>query len=241
MVGVRGFSSNFSDPCYPTDWATAKTNYYSPGVCPEDHTYAGVFSAQSLGTPYTSVNCCPSGMDFWDTTQCRTLINTSTYALLSDSETSAIISFPFTGFATPVTVVWGPKDLSLFTPSAAPAIAVADKEKKDAVGLSVGAKAGIGLGVALGILLLIGLSTLAASRIRKRRVKRLKVTSNSSSDGGFKPELPEDESVEGKTMPELDDQTESREMEGDAMFPELAHLIKPSELEVPHKVHELPG
>jgi hypothetical protein len=180
-------------------------------------------------------------MDFWDTTQCRTLINTSTYALLPNLETSAIISFPFTGFATPVTVVWGPEDLSLFTPSAAPAIAVADKEKKDAVGLSVGAKAGIGVGVALGILLLIGVSTLAVSRIRKRRVKRLKVTSNSSSDGGFKPELPGDESVEGKTMPELDDQTESREMEGDAMFPELAHLIKPSELEVPHKVHELPG
>ncbi|KAG9567808.1 hypothetical protein KCU71_g3536, partial [Aureobasidium melanogenum] len=240
-TNLDGFSSNFSDPCYPTDWATAKTNYYSPGVCPEDHTYAGVFSAQSLGTPYTSVNCCPSGMDFWDTTQCRTLINTSTYALLPNSETSATISLPFTGFATPVTVVWGPEDLSLFTPNAAPAIAVADKEKEDAVGLSVGAKAGIGLGVALGILLLIGVSTLAASRIRKRRVKRLKVTSNSSSYGDFKPELPGDESVEGKTMPELDDQTESREMEGDAMFPELAHLIKPSELEVPHKVHELPG
>lgn len=59
MVGVRGLSSNFSDPCYPTDWATAKINYYSPGVCPEDHTYVDVFTGQSSGTPYTSVNCCP--------------------------------------------------------------------------------------------------------------------------------------------------------------------------------------
>lgn len=42
-------------------------------------------------------------------------------------------------------------------------------------------------------------------------------------------------------MAELDDRTERREMEGDAMFPELDHLVKSSELEVPHRVHELPG
>lgn len=34
-------------------------------------------------------------------------------------------------------------------------------------------------------------------------------------------------------MTELNDQAETREMEGGAMFPELAHLIKSSELEVP--------
>ena len=78
-------------------------------------------------------------------------------------------------------------------------------------------------------------------RIRKKRNKRLEVASSSSSDAGFKPELSGDSSVEKRIMAELDDQTESREMEGDAMFPELEHLVKSSELEVPHKVHELPG
>lgn len=179
-------------------------------------------------------------MNFWDTTQCRTLITTSTYALLPNSETSGIFSFPFTGFATPVRVVWGLEDLPLFTPSAAPAIAVADQERKDAMGLSVEAKVGIGIGVGLGVLLLIGVGIFAESRVRKQRFKRLQVASNSSSDRDLKPELPAD-SVERKAMAELDDQTESTEMEGDAIFPELAHLIKPSELEVPQKVHELPG
>lgn len=176
-------------------------------------------------------------MDFSDGAQCRTLITTSTYVVLPDSKTSAISSFPFTEYAPPVRVVWGPGDLSLFTPSAAPAKAVANQKRKDAVGLSVGVKAGIGVGVGLGIILLIGVGIFATFRIRKKRVKRLQVASNSSSDGGLKPELPAD----SKAIAELDDQTESREMEGDGMFPELAHLIKPSELEVPHKVHELPG
>lgn len=63
----------------------------------------------------------------------------------------------------------------------------------------------------------------------------------SSDDVDAKPELSGDSSVARKTMAELDDQAESREMEGDALFPELAHLIKSSELEVPRKVHELPG
>lgn len=42
-------------------------------------------------------------------------------------------------------------------------------------------------------------------------------------------------------MVELHDQIESKEMEEDAMFPEIAHFIKPPELEVPQKFHELLG
>ncbi|CAD0107628.1 unnamed protein product, partial [Aureobasidium uvarum] len=229
--------------CYPTDWATAKTNYYIPGACPQGHTYAGIYFGQSLSAPYTSVNCCPSGMDLLGTTQCRTLITTPTHALLPNSKTSTISNFPFAGFATPLVVIWGPGDLSKFTPSAAPAIAVAKQAKEDAgtvsSGLSIGAKAGIGVGVSAGILLMVGVVIFAVFRVRKRRAKRL--APNSSDNGDFKSELPGDSSVERKTMAELDDQGESREMEGDAMFPELAHLIKSSELEVPHRVHELPG
>jgi hypothetical protein len=57
-VGTWGMSGSI-DPCYPPNWATAKTNYYTPGACPEGHTYAGIFLGQSLSASYTSVNCCP--------------------------------------------------------------------------------------------------------------------------------------------------------------------------------------
>lgn len=59
VFGFWGYPSASADPCYPTDWATAKTNYYTPGACPQGHTYAGIFVGQSLSVPYTSVNCCP--------------------------------------------------------------------------------------------------------------------------------------------------------------------------------------
>lgn len=172
-------------------------------------------------------------MDLLGTTQCSTLITTPTYVLLPNSQTSTIDFIPFTGFATPVRVVWGRDDLSTLTPSTAPAIAIAKNETVIGVettssGVSVGAKAGIGSRVSIGSLLWIGVIVFAVLRTRRRRAAQ--IASNPSDNAGFKPELSGNSSVERKMMSELNDQAESREMEADAIFPELAHLIKSSEL-----------
>ncbi|CAD0083048.1 unnamed protein product, partial [Aureobasidium vineae] len=239
LVGIWNYSSNSVDLCYPPDWATAKTNYYTPGVCPKGHTYAGIdVGSESLDVRYTPVNCCPSGMDLVGT-QYRTLVTTTTYALLPDLRTGTITNFPLSGFATPLRVVWNWDNLSKFTPNAAPVVAYANRDKPLSSGLSVGAKAGIGIGVALGVLLLVEVVIFAMFRVRKREAGQF--TPASPDEGDVKPEPAAVMALERKTMAEFDDQGESREMEGDAMFPELAHLIKSSELEVPHKVHELPG
>lgn len=43
------------DPCYPPGWETARSYYYSPGVCPYDHTMvtAAVYGVSTVAT------CCP--------------------------------------------------------------------------------------------------------------------------------------------------------------------------------------
>ncbi|CAD0096314.1 unnamed protein product, partial [Aureobasidium mustum] len=230
LVGVWGLSSDFVDPCYPDGWATAKENFYSPGACPEDHTYASIVFGTATSDPYTMVNCCSSvsGMELWDEDQCLTLITTSTY-------------FPIYWFGHSLGSDLGfTRSPEVYTKRCSSGSA-SKKEKQDAGTTSSGLSVGIGIGVALGMLISMGVIIFAVFRIRKKRAKRLQVASNSSSDGDLNPELPGDSSTEREIMAELDDQTESKEMEGDAMFPELEHLVKSSELEVPHKIHELPG
>lgn len=172
-------------------------------------------------------------------TECHTLITTSTYALMPDLNTISITTFPFTGVATPVSVVWGPKDLGSFTPRAAPSIAVAnmfnDQTADPSPGLSTGAKAGISVGAAVACLSLLGLGLFfLLIRRRKRRA------TTPSADIDPKAELPGDSSAQKKLLHEFDTYTEIKEMQGDAVVPELAAQTKRAELDVPHRVHELP-
>lgn len=58
-AGVWRYRDDSADPCYPPLWATAKANHYTPGACPEGHTYARISRGLSSASSYTSVNCCP--------------------------------------------------------------------------------------------------------------------------------------------------------------------------------------
>lgn len=180
-------------------------------------------------------------MDLVDT-ECHTTITTPTYALMPDLKTVSITDFPFIGVATALNVVWDSEDLDLFTPKSAPATGVANmlvvKTATSSPKLSSGSRAGIGVGVALGCLVLVGVMVFFVLRVRKRRARR--AASTAPDDVDVKPELSGDSTVSRKAVHELDGQKEAGEMEADAMFPELVHLIKSSELEVPHQVHELP-
>lgn len=181
-------------------------------------------------------------MDLEDT-ECHTTITTPTYALMPDLKTVFITDFPFIGVGTALNVVWGSEDLDLFTPKSAPATGVANMlvvktESSSPKELSSGSKAGIGVGVTLGCLVLVGVMVFFVLRVRKRRARR--AASTAPDDVDSKPELSGDSTVSSKAVHELNGQKEAGEMEADAMFPELAHLIKSSELEVPHQVHELP-
>ncbi|THZ35380.1 hypothetical protein D6C90_07374 [Aureobasidium pullulans] len=241
-LGVWRYQNDSADPCYPPLWATAKTNYYRPGACPSGHAYVRLALGGPISSQYTSVNCCPSGMDLVDT-KCHTTITTPTYALMPDLETFSITKFPFIGVATALNVVWVSEDLDLFTPKSAPATGVANMlvvktASSSPKELSSGSKAGIGVGVALGCLVLVGVMVFFVLRVRKRRARR--AASTAPDDVDSKPELSGDSTVSSKAVHELNGQKEAGEMEADAMFPELAHLIKSSELEVPHQVHELP-
>ncbi|THV78687.1 hypothetical protein D6D29_07473 [Aureobasidium pullulans] len=240
-LGVWRYQNESSDPCYPPLWATAKTNYYRPGACPSGHTYVRFALGGPISSQYTSVNCCPSSMDLVDT-ECHTTITTPTYALMPDLKTVSITDFPFVGVATALNVVWDSEDLDLFTPKSAPATGVANmlvvKTATSSPKLSSGSRAGIGVGVALGCLVLVGVIVTFVLRVRKRRARR--AASTAPDDVDSKPELSGDSTVSSKAVHELNGQKEAGEMEADAMFPELAHLIKSSELEVPHQVHELP-
>ncbi|THY12267.1 hypothetical protein D6D02_05294 [Aureobasidium pullulans] len=240
-LGVWRYQNESADACYPPLWATAKTNYYRPGACPSGHTYVRFALGGPISSQYTSVNCCPSGMDLVDT-ECHTTITTPTYAVMPDLKTVSITDFPFIGVATALNVVWDSEDLDLFTPKSAPATGVANmlvvKTATSSPKLSSGSRAGIGVGVALGCLVLVGVMVFFVLRVRKRRARR--AASTAPDDVDVKPELSGDSTVSRKAVHELDGQKEAGEMEADAMFPELAHLIKSSELEVPHQVHELP-
>lgn len=172
-------------------------------------------------------------------TECRTLITTPTYAVVSGSRTISITD-SFTGIATPLNVVWGPDDLISFTPRSAPSIAIASMFGGQSVAsstelsnstssrLSGGVKAGISVGTIAGSFALIGGIGLVWIRYRRRKQKLTEE----------KPAVDVESELPGDSVLPVSTETE---LHGDTTVSELASPATCPEMEVPNKVHELPG
>lgn len=218
-TGVWDLKAQYTDTCYPPDWATARDNHYTPGVCPYGYTLGALFPFGDT----TSVGCCLSGMTYITSQgMCQTIITSSTTGFLPSSQTVTITTFPFTGMATPVNVAWATTDLTAFTPTSAPLQILATFQSSPnttqsspaaiqsslATPLSSGANASIGVGVALAVFVLLGAGFLFL-RFKKRRkqshVEPASVKTKSELQG---------EPIYRKLPTELDPENDIKEMQG---------------------------
>ncbi|KAH7176423.1 hypothetical protein EDB81DRAFT_897757 [Dactylonectria macrodidyma] len=153
------------DDCFPAHYEDARTNYYSPGICPDGYTTAcsSITPAGEGGAIETVVTCCPSLVFGWESTMgCAsrwsqevsfptvTMVTSSGTDLVPDSTTS-------------MDQLWGALNAFTSTSSA--------DNNSHSTGLSAGEVAGISIGCVIGVLGLVALA-FSIFLLGKRQARR---------------------------------------------------------------------
>ncbi|KAJ5914858.1 hypothetical protein N7504_003741 [Penicillium tannophilum] len=190
-LGARDWST-----CFPSDFASATTSYFSPGLCPSGYTAAGLTELSLDSNIETRATCCPSGYNAqtgdgwpWYSSNPCTSSNTNSDSVyvytVNGAVTSETGTFGIQGKG--VSIRWQSTDFvsatstseilasatSASTSSISEATSTASTTatttgQSTSNGLSTGAKIGIGVGCGVAAVIIIFVALLVYRRRRGR-------------------------------------------------------------------------